>query len=268
MDCGTALADLLKINVQDSRNEDALTTIGICQTRLGHPERATAAFERVVGLNPNGWPGWLNLGTNHMALNKFADAEMDFEKAVKLNPASEIVWFNLGVARHALGRDRDSFQALDRAHTLAPGNTQIDKAWRESASLLADAAAELLDKKQYAPAESLLLQIRAPLQASARWHNLLGYADFKLGKNSAALEHLQGALHMEPENEQFLMDLGEFLLSSGAYDAARKVFEIGVKKHPDSAPVAFVLALANQLDEKTSEAIVLLKDVVASTSRL
>jgi len=263
-DCGNDLPAYRKMLARDSRNEGALTGVGICEARLGHPELAAAAFERVVGIDPNGWQGWLNLGTNRAALNQFELAVKDLEKATDLNPESGTAWHELGIARRRLGRNQESFRDLERAHELAPQDAAFAAAWRDGAVRVLQDAAELSRNGDFDQARSLLMKVRAPLETAASWHNLLGYVESKLGNAPAALEHLQMALQMEPKNEQFLMDIAEFLISNHAYDVARKFLEVGVAKHPDSARVEFGLAMAYQLDEKGPEAIPHLKHIIAS----
>jgi tetratricopeptide (TPR) repeat protein len=175
-------------------------------------------------------------------------------------------WFRLGVAYSALNDKVHAFDAFDRAQQLAPRDAAIVKAWLQAAEANATRAADLIEQKQYARARELLAPLSRPFQKTASWHDLFGYAEFKLGHPEPALEHLQKAIALEPDNEDYLLDLGEFLGYYRASKQALQIFEVASRRLPDSVRVQAGLAVSYILLDRRDEAIRILEPLVASHS--
>jgi tetratricopeptide (TPR) repeat protein len=232
-DCQVAVSDLTHVVAAEPRLVPAHNAIGVCQARQGRPALAVRSFLQVVKLEPEIWQGWLNL----------ASAQLE------------------------LGSDEDAFTSLDRAQRLAPGNPKITTLWLDTAGRLATRAADLIEQKRYAKACALLAAVRRPLENSASWHNLLGYAEFKLGRSETASRHLEKALQLEPDNEDFLLDAGEFLAHHRAYDKAEAFFKVAMRRMPHSPRVRFGLAVAHILQNKRPEATSALEELLAENPR-
>lgn len=232
-ECQTALLELTPVVAASPGLVPAHNAIGVCEARQGRPAAAVKSFLEVVKLEPKVWQGWLNLGS----------------------------------AQLEMGSVREAFQSLDRAQRLAPRNPQVTSAWLDTAGRLASQAAELIGKKKYTEARSLLVAVQRPFENSASWNNLLGYAEFKLRRPSEASFHLEKAIRLEPDNEDYLIDVGEFLAHHQAYDKAAAVFEVAVRRMPHSPRVRFGLAVAHILQNKRPEATVALEKLLADDPR-
>ena len=266
-DCPAAIVDLEAALASNPGLLPALNALGVCQDRLGHTEQAAKAFEQVVNLDPGAWQGWNNLGAHYLTANQPHRAAEAFRKAVQLSPRASSAWFNLGSALAKLGTGEEAFAALDRAQKLAPKDPGITAAWLEAAGQLATEAADLENKGKYQQARDLLLKVARPLTDSPSWNNLLGYAEFKLGHPEDAITHLQKALHLDPNNIDYLLDLGEFLAYYRAHGEARKLFEIGAARMPDSPRVEYGLAVSYLMEARRPDAIALLKSLIASNPK-
>ena len=232
-DCETAVSDLTPVVAADPRLVPAHNAIGVCQASRGKPALAVSSFLQVVKLEPGVWQGWLNL----------ASAQLE------------------------MGSNEDAFASLDRAQRLVPGNPKVTALWLDTAGRLATRAADLIEDRKYAQARDLLLAVRRPLEFSASWHNLLGYAEFKLGRSEPAARHLEKALQLEPDNEDYLLDVGEFLALHHAYDKAAEFFQVALRRMPGSPRVRFGLAVAHILQNKRPEAIAGLEQLLAEDPR-
>ena len=141
------------------------TLAGILNNDLGEPEPAVAAFERVLTLDPElkAMPlntleqFWRNLGTDLIALGRYADArrymsralaggnnailitlmgeayyrdsmledaERCWQKASEWDPKLPIVWLHLGRLELTRGHPREAIPLLERAARLAPVTSQ------------------------------------------------------------------------------------------------------------------------------------------------
>lgn len=115
--------------------------------------------------------------------------------------------------------------------------------------------------------ESALVDLKAVITANPRAGealNTIGVCETRLGYLQPALEHLQKAVHLEPDREDFVWDLGEFLVAYRAADAATKVFEEGLKRRPDSERMQFGLAMAFGVEDRLQEAVALLEKLIAA----
>lgn len=259
--CKAAVADL-QIAIAHRPNEiTARNAIGVCESRLGHPELATGSFQALVKLQPGAWQAWNNLGANYLATNHLSAAVKAFRKAVALDSDAASAWSNLGSALLRQGKNADAFQALDHAHRTDPNDTRLEHARIELAGVIASEAAGEIDKAQYRSAYTKLLLVRDPLDETASWNDLIGYAEFKLNKTKDAQQHFQAAIAKDPDNPAYLLDVGEFLASHQAYAEAGKFFAIGVKRMPDSRRVRFGLAISYMLEDRRPEATELLEQL-------
>jgi tetratricopeptide (TPR) repeat protein len=82
----------------------------------------------------------------------------------------------------------------------------------------------------------------------------LGYAQKKLGNFEEADASFRRALALEPENEDFIWNLGELYLDNQMYDEAIQVFEDAVEKNPDSVELNMFLASAYLAADDTRQA--------------
>jgi Tfp pilus assembly protein PilF len=261
--CTTALQDLSAVVEQNQGIAQAYQAIAICETRLGRPDHATRSFQQVAQLRPHDWQAWNNLGANLIETGDPDKALSAFEKAAELNAGNELVWFNVGSTLLSLRKNDEAFQALSRALEIAPQDTEIEAAWRVAAARTAEKAQELFAQERYASAKALLSTVRPALESSSAWNNLLGRTESRLEEPEPALQHLQKALTLEPTNEEFLVDVGQFLIHYRAFDAAREMFEVGLQRFASSIRVKFLLALAYILEERRPEGVELLTEILA-----
>jgi cytochrome c-type biogenesis protein CcmH/NrfG len=242
------------------QNFELHLAVAACETRLGHPQLATESYRQAARLRPSEPGIWNDLGANLIAIGRDEEAVSALRKATALNPKGESAWFNLGGTLLKLGRPGEAFTALDNAAKLAPRDQEIQAARREAATRLLATAETHVRRREYAQAQKLLNA--APLPDSAAWNNLTGYAEFKLNQPVPALDHLQKAVRLEPENESYLLDIGELLVHYRASKAAREIFEIAAVQKPRSVPVQFMLAVNYILEDRRPEGIAVLKNIL------
>jgi tetratricopeptide (TPR) repeat protein len=260
--CTIAIPDLRSALEKNPQSVPAINALAVCEAATGHPDRAAAEFERVTKLAPGAWQAWNNLGASYLSANQPERAVAALRQAVKLDPGAANAWFHLGSALNAIRRPEEAFDALDRAQRLAGTDAGVTKAWLDTAGALATEASDLIETKEFSRARALLLRVSRPLAASASWNNLLGYAEFKLGHPEPALRHLQRALSLDPDNEEYLLDLGEFLGYHRAPKNAVDLFEVASKRMPHSPRVQFGLAISYILVGRRDDAAGMLEALI------
>ena len=266
-DCASGAPDLQSVLDQNPNIVPALNAMAVCEAKAGHHDRAAAQFAQITRLQPDAWQAWSNLGASYLSASQPKRAVEALWKATRLAPGSPNAWFQLGLAFSQLKKNTDAFSAFDSAHKLTPRDAQATQAWLNTAAALGTEAADCIEKRQYQKARSILQLIQRPLKDSASWNNLLGYTQFKLGESEPALTHLQQALTLEPENEDYLLDLGEFLGIHRARERAVELFEVAVKRMPQSQRARFGLAVSYILMERRDEASKLLESLLAANDR-
>ena len=75
---------------------DALTNLGSVLKSLGRPSEAIACYRRVLKLKPDSAPAWFNLGNALQADQQLSEAATAFRQAVRLQPNLAAAHFNLG----------------------------------------------------------------------------------------------------------------------------------------------------------------------------
>ncbi|MEO8128032.1 MAG: tetratricopeptide repeat protein, partial [Bryobacteraceae bacterium] len=266
-DCAAGVPDLQAALVQNPNVVPALNGIAVCESKSGRHDQAAAQFARITRLQPDAWQAWSNLGASYLSAGQPEKAVEAIRKATRLAPEAPNAWFQLGLAYSQLKKNREAFSAFDSAQKLMPRDAQATQAWLHAAAALGTVAAEHIEKRQYQQARTVLQLIQRPLKDSASWNNLLGYAQFKLGESEPALTHLQRALTLEPQNEDYLLDLGEFLGIHRARERAVELFEVAVKRMPQSERARFGLAVSYILMERRDEASKLLEALLAADDR-
>ncbi len=162
----------------------------------------------------------------------------------------------------------EAYRAADRAHQIEPRNPEIVNTWLTLAAALASEAARLIDEGKYDAALENLLAVQRPLEHSASWNNLIGYAEFKLQQPEKAQRHLRQALELDPNSEGYLLDMTEFLSSRHAYKEAIEFLEVGLKRIPNSVGIRFTLALNQLLDQQREKATAALEQLHAEHPEL
>lgn len=157
-----------------------------------------------------------------------------------------------------------AFHRLDQAQRANPRDGAATKAWLDEAARLATLAAERIEQKRYVEAVTLLRATERALSGAPSWNNLRGYAEFKTNNPKPALLYLQRAVQLDPANEDYVLDVGEFLGSHGAHTEAVKFFEVAAKRMPRSPRVTFGLAVAYILQNRRDEAQRLLEGLVSA----
>jgi tetratricopeptide (TPR) repeat protein len=257
--CAAAIPDLQAAVNENERLVPALNALAVCEAAMGDSDRASAGFERITKLEPNAWQAWNNLAS-YLSSNRPERALEALRKAVKLSPGAANAWFHLGSAFNALGRTVDAFGALDHAQRMSSSDLAITKAWLDTAAAIATEASGRIEKREFSQARTL----SRPLGNSASWNNLLGYAEFKLGHPEPALQRLQKALALDPNNEDYLLDIGEFLGYHRAPKNAVELFEAASRRMSNSPRVQFGLAVSYILVGRRDDAVKLLESLIAS----
>jgi rhomboid protease GluP len=106
------------------RNPAVLTPLGVLYLRSKRYEPARQAFQQVTELNPKDAEAQVNLGVTLNLLGRSDEALTRFRKAIELNPNLPLAWYNIGLGSMNLQRYDDAVDAFTRTTKLAPKDAE------------------------------------------------------------------------------------------------------------------------------------------------
>ena len=265
----------------------ARNNLGANYLALGKATEAIEQFEKVIAAAPSNTSAWVNLANGHLKLGDTSRALEVLEKAVALAPGDTGVRLALAEVRLDLAQPEAALKQIDlldrppmasdprfllTVGVLLAKYDQNQQAARYlkrardadpngSASMVA-LGRKSINNGDYKTAWALLKSVEGAYRKSAQWHSMVGYAAYKLDQAEPALEHLQKAVHLDPKNENYYLDLAEFLGNNNALDAVVALLEGGVKIVPQSVKVQSALAVAYLLIRDFAKAETLLQKVL------
>jgi tetratricopeptide (TPR) repeat protein len=95
--------------------------IGAVQAEeAGDKPRSIALYEKMIALDPDYAPAYINLGTIHFHLRQFNRAEELYRRATETDPEYVLAFFDLGNVLDELERPDESIAAYQQAVALSP----------------------------------------------------------------------------------------------------------------------------------------------------
>ena len=157
------------------------------------------------------------------------DAEPDWPgevTALAIDPDFGPALLSVGSGAYLIGRTDECMEHFYHLASLPEEEEELDKMIEKAADFLRDRGD--LDKS----IDLVLFASKKHLE-KAIYHDLLSYYYGKSKEHNLAVEHGQLAVKMEPNNHEFLSNLGWSLIEAGDYDEAEKVLNKAVKLAPD-----------------------------------
>ncbi len=203
---------------------DIYYQLGYVLEQAGLPDRAVAAYQESIRLDPNQARVYNNLALLLVRLERFAEAETAWQRALQLDPGNADYHNNYGDALRLQKRAVEAETCFRKALTLAP---QMVNAHINLGRALADqnkfeqAVASYRQAQQIEPdnffvylfwGEAMACQgqiegaielYRQALRIDPRWVNIhCQTADLlrQLGRTAEAAEHYRSALQHDPQN--------------------------------------------------------------------
>jgi tetratricopeptide (TPR) repeat protein len=250
----------------------------------GRNQEAIAEFQAIVQSDPKDVQALSNLARAEMAASRNEAAIDHLRKAFELAPANLPI--SLTLARLYLeARQKEAGQTIVRSLRTArvdnnPG-TQLelgtllleyefdeDAQNRLRQALKADpkleqalyAIARGYFKRQNYRCSLKSLECLSPAASNAAdWHGMMGYCRFKLGDSTKAVNELQKAIDLDPQNQDHVLELAEVFVANNNAAAAVTLMETASQVFSQSSQIWFGLGVAYLGDEKRSQAEASLK---------
>jgi tetratricopeptide (TPR) repeat protein len=277
MDRGEAAAALADYDAAirlDPRHLLAHVSRAVAHADLGHPEAAEADFGRALAIDPASEGALLQRGLFYGHAGKLAPAIADFDRVLERNPACSAAYFNRGLARLKQRESAKAFRDFELAilHTAPEDPNRSDAHHLRGLILLdqgkrSEALVEIESSLRLAPGDGGKLYDRARVHlALEAWEKAIQdlsaclsagnfderrRADALIDRSFAwmaterlprAVEDLDAALKLAPDDPTALLNRGEAYLQSGRLDLAARDFQRLVELRPDDAEARAYLA--------------------------
>lgn len=193
---------------------------------------ANRAFQKAVLIKPDSAPARANLAVSFASLGKPSQAEAEFRRAIQMAPDDYEANRDFGQFYVREGKIEAAIPFLAKAQRLRPSSYNNGY----NLALAYDKAGQFKEARQQ------LVQLLS-IKRTAELYDLLGEVDEKSGNFVDAANDYQRAAHLDP-SEQYIFDWGSEFLLHHTWNPAITVFSDGVKRFPNSAPLAIGLGLA------------------------
>ena len=178
----TELADL---KVQSHYN------LGLAYYQSGQIEKAIAAYQKAIKLEPNFADAYGGLGVIYWRSGNLDDAIRHCQKAIKITP--ENIEFHQNLTR--------IYWQKGMYHAAAVGYRIILELNPSDENALHHLGLILLSKQEYHEAVSCFQKVLQTNPDNALTHGALGTAYYKLGENDPAIHEFQEVLRLDPGNQ-------------------------------------------------------------------
>lgn len=229
---GDAVQEAQQAITLDPNRSESYLQLALLEIRANQPDLAEANFKKAIAVDPKSLNALLALGGFYQSHNRLAEAEQQFKQAIQIDSSN-------GVPRAALvrllmqeGKKDETIAFLQQTKRDLPNNHQgytmlgdfyfatgdLDHAMAEYASLYQEHPKDVQVKKNYI--QILILKNQLDEAGKLNGEILKGHpndvdglifkGELQRMKNdpSGAVESLQSALHIEPDNAVAHYQLG------------------------------------------------------------
>jgi tetratricopeptide (TPR) repeat protein/S1-C subfamily serine protease len=187
-------------------------------------EKAVDAFDKAIHIKSDFHQAWYAKGRAQRLQRKYKEALLSFNQATSYNPTYDPAWRELGDTLFALNRYEEARQALEKVVELKPDEFM---AYRGLCNVLA----ELGNYTQAIKACNRAIKINPqPLQ-----YILRGEIHRNMGDTQEAIEDLNTALNLQPDNPFAYRQQGIAMSQEGNYQGALATLNKAISLQPDNA---------------------------------
>ncbi len=191
---------------------DSILHLGFVSYRLKRNEEALSYLDQAVKLNPKRPEPYLLLGLTYFQMKDYQQAKARLEDGIHQNPSNAELHFNLGTAYDKLDRFDEVVKEMEQALELDP----------EHADALNYLGYSYADRSINVEEAVSLTQQAVKLKPHNGYYvDSLAWALYKVGRVEEALEMMQRAVALVPDDPVIYEHLGEIFLLREEHEKAR-----------------------------------------------
>ena len=187
----------------------------------GRDQDALLSLNKAVELQPHRSDWHMELGLLLEEMGERENALSEYEKACQWDPDSSRSFYLLGRLHHRLGRSLEALEELERAVALDPASV-------EARTFMAGLC---LDRGDFQKALDHCRTIMEVAPGYAESFYLASRALLKLGREAEAIESLEKATSLRPDEPAWLRELGQVYAGAGrlleAQQACQRALQLG-----------------------------------------
>jgi tetratricopeptide (TPR) repeat protein len=218
-----------------SQSQDALYLLGFVLHRENRPKESLEIYTRAAAVQKPSGEDLKIVGLNYVLLNDYADAIKWFEKAVAFEPQNSDAWYYLGRAYYSQTRVPDAKNAFLTVLKLEPHHSKAEN----NLGLIFESEAKP-DEALGAYRNAINWQEHSPTPSEQPYLNL-GSLLLQQGSASDALQPLEKAVQIAPNNASCHLKLGSAHLRLGKLQEAQPELEEAARLEPENAAAHFQL---------------------------
>jgi tetratricopeptide (TPR) repeat protein len=194
---------------------DSILHLGFVSYRLKRNEEALSYLDQAVKLNPKRPEPYLLLGLTYFQMKEYQQAKARLEDGIQQDPSNAELHFNLGTAYDKLDRFDEVVREMEQALELDP----------EHADALNYLGYSYADRGINAEEAVSLTQQAVTLRPHNGYYvDSLAWALYKVGRIEEALEMMQRAVSLVPDDPVIYEHLGEIFLLREEHEKAREAW--------------------------------------------
>jgi len=172
--CAAAVSELEAIARKEPHNVPVRNLLGTCETRLGRPEKALAAFQSVSAMAPGDPLSVGNVANSLVQLGRVAEAEAAYREALRLDPAAGEIAGRLAQLLRSRGARSEALEVLESA--LGHGGRHPQLFFERGMALVAsgrgvEAEADFREAARRDPANPAPLEMAAGIRLARHDYN-------------------------------------------------------------------------------------------------
>ena len=219
--------------------------------------RATEQYQKITELDPKDTDAWLMLGRLYKVSDNSVEAEKAYQKVLAIDPANEDALTGLAMVYSDLGDNRKAADLLKQLSDKAPSQRTLQA--------LAGAYEQMREFGLAADTLKRVLELNPPNEADVK--RALAQ-DLLFGqKYDEALKIYQEIVADEPMDAQSYLRMSQIYRQQRDFAKAREAGEKAKSLDPTNLEVRFNEVNILEAENKTQDAIQLLKDIVSSTAK-
>jgi tetratricopeptide (TPR) repeat protein len=277
-----AFLQALKI---ESRFEDAHVNLGANYVTQGRALDGMAEFKKAIELNPGSVSAFYDLGYTELEQGDPKGALEPLQKAHRLAPQEMTIVLALMRASLGIGRVEEALDYANEISRHQPADPKMEmqvgldllssKQWNAAKTHLSAAAKldpdlrskllgsgeQAFDDGKYEEALCLLNAVRGYLPASAMRCSMAGACYYHIQNPALAVEEVQQAIRLDPQNEQYYIQLAQVFLDYDTPAPAVLLLQSATTRFPSSEQIRFVLGVAYMKSSQFTEARKCLEEI-------
>lgn len=216
-------------------SSDALYMLGFVLNRENRAADSLAVYTQAAAITPPTSDDLKVVGLDYVLLNDYPDAIKWLEKAVAFDNKNKDAWYYLGRAYYTRSRLNEARKAFQTVLDLDPRNAKAEN----NLGLILEsdgqpaAAIEAFQK-------AIAWQEIEPNESEQPYVNL-GSLLIEQGKVKEAIEPLEKAVKLAPENAYCRLRLGTAYLRAGEFDRAQRELEEAIQIDPNDPTAHYQL---------------------------